>query len=75
MRLALLVATAFRVSVHQKLCRHHQPRWPSQPHQRWGLSDIYNNDALTNLDGLANLTSVGGYLYIFNNAPSPTSMA
>ena len=28
---------------------------------------IYNNDALTNLDGLSNITSVGGYLRIEGN--------
>ena len=32
-----------------------------------GLLYIYNNDALTNIDGLAALTSVGGYLYLFDN--------
>jgi len=30
--------------------------------------NIANNTALTNLDGLAKLTSVGGYLYIYRNA-------
>ena len=32
------------------------------------LISIYNNAALTNLDGLASLTSLGGLLYIYNNA-------
>src|SRR5690606_4849478 len=30
--------------------------------------DIYNNLSLTNLDGLSNLTSVGGYLSIASNS-------
>jgi len=32
-----------------------------------GSIAIYQNPALTNLDGLANLTSVGGYLHIIKN--------
>ena len=40
-----------------------------------GYLSIYKNAALTNLDGLANITSVGGYLYISGNdaLDSPSS--